>query len=192
MADKHSLLLFIHGFGSSGRGDKARLLRAWCQEQGISFMAPSLPNIPELALETLQEIIEVTQKHQKVALVGSSLGGFYATWLANHYGLAYVVVNPSVEPYTTLERAVGQGINFHDQSRYEWNAQHTASLVQFKVEKPNTERCLLMVQTGDELLDYRQAVAYYAGAQKIVEEGGDHGFAGFKNHLKTITDFCFK
>lgn len=190
MANKNTLLLFIHGFGSSGRGDKARQLRAWCQEQGISFMAPSLPNIPELALETLQEVIEVAQKHQKVALVGSSLGGFYATWLANHYGLPYVLVNPSVEPYITLERAIGQGINFHDSSSYEWNAQHTASLLQFKVEKPATERCLLMLQTGDELLDYRQAVAHYSGAQQILEEGGNHGFADFDQHLKTITDFC--
>ena len=186
------MLLFIHGFGSSGRGTKARMLKTWCQEQGISFMAPSLPNIPELAIETLHEIIEAIQKHEPIALVGSSLGGFYATWLANHNQLPYVLVNPSVEPYITLEKAVGKAINFHDQSSYEWNAQHTASLLPFKVENPNTERCLLMVQTGDELLDYRQAVQHYKTAQQIVEEGGNHGFAGFENHLKTITDFCFK
>lgn len=183
------MLLFIHGFGSSGRGTKAQMLKAWCQEQGISFMSPSLPNIPELALETLQEIIETIQKHEPVGLVGSSLGGFYATWLANCYELPYVLVNPSVEPYKTLEQAFGRAINFHDQSSYEWNAQHTASLLAFKVAKPNTERCLLMVQTGDELLDYRQAVDYYSAAQQLVEEGGDHGFAGFENHLKTITEF---
>ena len=183
------MLLFIHGFGSSGRGDKAQMLKAWCQEQGIHFMSPSLPNIPELAIETLQEIIEVIQKHEPVGLVGSSLGGFYATWLANHYNLPYVLVNPSVEPYITLERAIGQGVNFHDQSSYEWNAQHTESLLQFKVAKPNMEGCLLMVQTGDELLDYRQAVDYYSAAKQLVEEGGDHGFIGFDRHLKTITDF---
>lgn len=183
------MLLFIHGFGSSGRGDKARLLKAWCQKQGISFMAPSLPNIPVLAIETLQEIIEAIQKHEPVGLVGSSLGGFYTTWLANHYNLPYVLVNPSVEPYITLEQAIGKAVNFHDQSNYEWNAQHTASLLQFKVKQPAPERCLLMVQTGDELLDYRQAVTYYLAAQQIVEEGGNHGFAGFNQHLKTITDF---
>ena len=183
------MLLFIHGFGSSGRGEKAQMLKAWCQEQGIHFMSPSLPNIPELAIETLQEIIEVIQKHEPVGLVGSSLGGFYATWLANHYNLPYVLVNPSVEPYITLERAIGQGVNFHDQSSYEWNAQHTESLLQFKVEKPATERCLLLVQTGDELLDYRQAVDYYSAAKQLVEEGGNHGFVGFDRHLKTITDF---
>ena len=189
MNNKKTMLLFIHGFGSSGRGDKARLLRDWCQTQGSSFMAPSLPNIPELALETLQEIIETLQQHESVALVGSSLGGFYATWLANHYDLPYVLVNPSVEPYITLERAIGQGINFHDSSSYEWNAQHTASLLRFKVAQPPTKRCLLLVQTGDELLDYRQAVTHYSAAKQMVEEGGDHGFAGFDKHLKTITDF---
>ena len=183
------MLLFVHGFGSSGRGDKARLLKNWCQAQGISFMAPSLPNIPELAIETLQEIIETMQKHESIGLVGSQLGGFYATWLANHYDLPYVLVNPSVEPYITLERAIGQGVNFHDSSSYEWNEQHTASLLPFKVEQPATKRCLLLVQTGDELLDYRQAVGYYSAAKQIVEEGGNHGFAGFDKHLKTITDF---
>lgn len=183
------MLLFIHGFGSSGRGDKARLLRSWCQEQNMSFMAPSLPNIPELAIETLQEIIEVTQKHEPVGLVGSSLGGFYATWLAKHYQLPYVLVNPSVEPYVTLEKAIGKAVNFHDQSSYEWNAQHTASLLQFKVEQPPTKRCLLMVQTGDELLDYRQAVNYYSAAEQLVEEGGNHGFTGFNRHLAKITNF---
>lgn len=183
------MLLFIHGFGSSGRGDKARLLKSWCHEQGISFMAPSLPNIPELAIETLQAIIEAMQKYEPVGLVGSSLGGFYANWLANHYDLPYVLVNPSVEPYVTLERAIGQGVNFHDSSRYEWNAQHTASLLKFKVVQPPTKRCLLMVQTGDELLDYRQAVTHYPAAKQILEEGGNHGFTGFDKHLKTITDF---
>ncbi|GLR64918.1 YqiA/YcfP family alpha/beta fold hydrolase [Marinospirillum insulare] len=182
------MLLFIHGFGSSGRGDKAQLLRSWCQEQGISFMAPSLPNIPELAIETLQEIIEAIQQHEPVGLVGSSLGGFYATWLANHYHLPYVLVNPSVEPYVTLERAIGQGVNFHDQSSYEWNTQHTASLRQFKLDKPAKD-CLLMVQTGDELLDYRQAVNYYSAAEQLVEEGGNHGFTGFNRHLAKITNF---
>jgi len=183
------MLLFIHGFGSSGRGDKAQLLKAWCQQQEISFAAPSLPTIPVLAVETLQAIIETIQKYEPVGLVGSSLGGFYATWLANHYELPYVLVNPSVEPYITLKQAIGRAVNFHDQSSYEWNEQHTASLLQFKVDQPVTERCLLMVQTGDELLDYRQAVSYYPAAQQIIEEGGNHGFAGFNNHLKTITDF---
>ena len=183
------MLLFIHGFGSSGRGTKAQMLKAWCQKQSINFMAPSLPTIPELAVETLQEIIEVIQKHESVGLVGSSLGGFYATWLANHYSLPYVLVNPSVEPYKTLEQAFGRAINFHDQSSYEWNTHHTKSLLQYKVEEPIIERCLLLVQTGDELLDYRQAVDHYSAAKQIVEEGGNHGFVGFENHLKTLTDF---
>lgn len=180
------MLLFIHGFGSSGHGSKAEQLRSFCAEQGIAFAAPSLPNIPVLALDTLEELLLVLLRHESVTLIGSSLGGFYTTWLAHRFNLPYVLINPAVEPYITLHRAVGKAVHFHDQTAYEWTAAHTESLRAYQVAQPATERCLLMLQTGDELLDYRQALDVYPGAELILEEGGNHGFEGFERHLSYI------
>lgn len=186
------MLLFIHGFGSSGHGTKAEQLRNWCREQGISFAAPSLPDIPALAMDTLEELLPVLLCHQPVTLIGSSLGGFYATWLAQRFNLPYILINPAVEPYVTLHRAVGKAVHFHDQTAYEWTAEHTESLRAYQVQQPATERCLLMLQTGDELLDYHQALDTYPGAELILEEGGNHGFEGFKRHLAYLQQWYQK
>lgn len=186
------MLLFIHGFGSSGHGSKAEQLRQACQEQGIAFIAPSLPTIPKLAIDTLEELIPVLLKHQPVGLAGSSLGGYYATWLAQRFNLPYVLINPAVEPYVALHRAIGRAVQFHDQTAYEWTAEHTESLRNYRVVQPDVSRCLLMLQTGDELLDYHQALAAYQGAELILEEGGNHGFEGFERHVPLLLDWLQK
>lgn len=186
------MLLFIHGFGSSGHGSKAEQLRRFCAEQGVAFAAPSLPDIPVLALDTLEELIKSWLPHQPVTLIGSSLGGYYATWLAQRFNLPYVLINPAVEPYVTLHRAIGKAVHFHDQTAYEWTAEHTESLRAYQVTQPATKHCLLMLQTGDELLDYRQALAAYPGAELILEEGGNHGFEGFERHLPQLLEWQLK
>ena len=151
------MIIFIHGFGSDGHGSKATLLRQYCAEQHIPFIAPSLSTIPDLAISTLEELIQQWQPHGEVKLVGSSLGGFYAMYLANKYGLA---------------------------------VQHVQSLNKYQCAFSG-HRCLLLLQTGDAVLDYRQAVAALPDARQVVEQGGDHGFAGFARYLTEITAHSF-
>jgi len=181
------MIIYIHGFGSSGEASKAKLLRAYCQKEGIRFIAPSLPTIPDLAIQTLSELIESYQ--EPVYLMGSSLGGYYALYLSDKYNLKAVLINPAVNASDTLQRAIGHGVNYYDNSTYEWNASHLEMLESYEIEEPNLENILLLLQKGDEVLDYEEALDFLEGAKMIVEEGGNHSFEGLDRHLENIKRF---
>lgn len=183
------MIIYIHGFGSHGEGSKAVALREFCKNNTIRFIAPSLPTIPDLAIQTLEELIEAFQATEKVTLIGSSLGGFYSMYLSHKYNLPCVLINPAIYPYKTLFRALGFSPNFYDQSMYEWNIPHLEMLKKHEVKEYSGENALLMVQTADEVLDYREAVDKLSRAEMIIEEGGDHGFKGFDRHFQTIVEF---
>ncbi|BDY13185.1 YqiA/YcfP family alpha/beta fold hydrolase [Hydrogenimonas cancrithermarum] len=181
------MIVYIHGFASSGLGAKARLVREHFKSEAI---APSLSYVPDLALDSLKQLIEKSAVHEPVHLIGSSLGGFYAIHLAETYDLKAVLVNPSIEPYNTLAPYVGTVTNFYDLTTFEWNRRHVESLRRMKIETAtNPARFLLMLQTGDETLDYRVAKERLPGAKMIIEEGGSHAFDGFENHFRTIETF---
>ena len=181
------MVLYIHGFAGSGLGVKARLVR---ERFGAEAVAPSLSYIPELAVDTLEQIVERCLANEKVHLIGSSLGGFYATHLAEKYGLKAVLVNPSTEPWKTLEPWTGFVKHFHDLSHFEWTPSHIQTLRALDpYPVKNGADYLLMLQKDDELLDYRLALQKYPGARTILEEGGGHAYDGFENHLETIGAF---
>ncbi|MFC0445202.1 YqiA/YcfP family alpha/beta fold hydrolase [Pseudidiomarina halophila] len=189
------LVLFIHGFGSNGFGSKAQAMRAHCQQHHVPFIAPSLSHIPALALQTLEELIEqlsaVSTEH-KVCLMGSSLGGFYAQVLALKYHLPVVLINPSMHAGRSLRRALGTATHYFDDSTYEWRESYVATLQEIEPDYPlpfTASQCWLLVQTGDELLDYREALDALPEVKTTVEEGGDHGFQGFAEHLEDILAF---
>ena len=182
------MILYIHGFASSGLGAKARTVRAFFGEEA---MAPSLSYVPDLAVDTLTQIVETAEKHgEKIGLIGSSLGGFYALWLAERYGLRCVLVNPSLETWKTLAAVRGNAVNYYDGATFEWNDRHVESLKRYAADSTiDRSKILLMLQKGDEVLDYRVALEKLEGASLILEEGGDHSFQGFENHLPKITQF---
>lgn len=182
------MIIFIHGFGSDGFGSKATLLRQYCTEHNIAFIAPSLSTIPDLAISTLEELIQQWQRYDEVKLIGSSLGGFYAIYLANKYNLPVVLINPSMAPTFTLAKRIGQGVNFHDFSGYEWNEAHVQSLEKYQCSFTG-QRCLLLVQTGDDVLDYKLAVDKLSHAKHVIEQGGSHGFDGFERYITEV--ICF-
>jgi uncharacterized protein len=183
------MVIYIHGFGSHGEGSKAVALREFCKQKGIRFIAPSLSTIPDLAIQTLEELIEAFQTTEKVTLIGSSLGGFYTMHLSHKYDLPCVLINPAIYAYKTLSRALGFPPNFYDQSTYEWTPNHLEMLQKYEVREYEGEKALLMVQTADEVLDYREAVDKLSRAEMVIEEGGDHGFKGFDRHLQRIVEF---
>lgn len=185
------MLIYIHGFNSSARSFKAGLLRDRMVQLGLGagYACPELAHRPQQAIAQLEALITGSPR-AATALVGSSLGGFYATWLAEKYGLKAVLVNPAVRPYELLRDYVGPQKNIYTGAGYEFTAQHLDELRELEVATITPERYLLMVQTGDEVLDYRQAVAKYRGAQQIVIEGGDHGFSSFAAYLDTVLRFC--
>ena len=124
-------------------------------------------------------------------MAGSSLGGFYATALAEHYGCRAVLINPAVRPHLLLQKYIGENVNYYTDEHWQFDASHVEQLRQLDVAHiSQPQRYLLMLQTGDETLDYRDAEAKYAGCPAIMEQGGDHSFAGFERHIPRMLEFC--
>jgi predicted esterase YcpF (UPF0227 family) len=184
-----TVLLYIHGFNSSPGSDKARQTEEWLalNHPDISFVCPFLSPFPLLAMAEL----EAAMADQPVlGLIGSSMGGFYATWLANKYDRPAVLVNPAVAPWQGRVYLLGDQENYHSGEVHHIEQKHLDQLEQFEVATlSEPSQLMVLVQTGDEVLDYRQAVAKYADCELVVEQGGDHGFQGYENHLPDIMSF---
>ena len=132
-----------------------------------------------------------TRGAERLTFVGSSLGGFYATYLAERYGARAVLINPALRPYQDLAPYLGAQRNLYTGEEYELTVEHFAQLVVLQVPRiTRPERYLLLVQTGDEILDYRAALTYYAGAWQFVEGSGDHGYRGFEEQIPVILRFA--
>jgi uncharacterized protein len=178
------VILYLHGFTSGPQSFKARALRARMEERGIGdrFVCPQLPPSPRDAIRLAQSLIE-----PGTTLVGSSLGGYYATWLAERQDLRAVLVNPAVVAHLSLERLVGPQRNLYTGEEFDFTPAHVAELRGLDVPVPTKpERYWLLVETGDELLDYRAAVARYAGARQTVLPGGDHSFTRWADYVDEI------
>ena len=181
------MVIYIHGFAGSGEGNKARLFREYFKGIGQPFIAPSLSYIPELAIKTLEELIE--SYDGEVKLIGSSLGGYYSLYLAQKYNIKAVLINPAIYPYIRLAEMIGNAENFYDQSYFEWNQHHIEMLKKYKIKLPTKENFLLLVQKGDEVLDYKEALNYLSNVKSVIEEHGSHSYDGIENHFSLIASF---
>ena len=185
------MIVYLHGFNSSPASGKAKQLGEHMARINrlADYYCPALPNSPREAVAQVESTL-ARGRAEAITLVGSSLGGFYATHLAEKHGWKAVLVNPAVHAHELLRQAIGIQTNWHTGEKWGFTESHLAELAALDVARiSRPERYLLLVQTGDEVLDYRDAVSYYAGATQIIEEGGDHGFAGFERHFQTILDF---
>ncbi len=184
------MLIYIHGFNSSAQSGKAREMGAWMAQRGLgeAYACPDLPHRPAQAIELLEALIQQSQGPAK--LIGSSLGGFYATYLAEKHGLKAILVNPCVGCNAKLGAYVGQSQkNWHTGEEYLFTRAHQEELHALAVVPTQADRYYLLVETGDEVLDYREAVAFYPGARQVVLPGGDHGFTRFTEYLPSILEF---
>ena len=184
------MVIYIHGFSSHGYGGKASAFRTYFKKKKIPFIAPSLSHIPDLTVQTLEELVKSCTAHETVGLIGSSLGGYYALYLAQKYHLKTVLINPAVRPFLTLQRALGNAPHFYDGSHFEWKESHLEMLKKYETQSTrNNENTLLLLQTGDDVLDYREALSKVQGSKQIIEEGGSHGFDGIERYFETVDDF---
>jgi predicted esterase YcpF (UPF0227 family) len=186
------MLIYIHGFNSSPASIKARQLQARLQAigRGELYRCPALPDRPARAIALLEQEIAAAPAGA-TTLIGSSLGGYYATWLAEQSGCRAVLVNPALVPYEGLRAYLGPQKNLHTGELYELTPTHLRELEALYVPRlTRMERYYLMVTTGDEVLDYRDAVARYAGARQLIVPGSDHGFAEFERYLESVLEFA--
>lgn len=152
---------------------------------------PEIPHAPAEAIELLLHRAEEINKQYALSLVGSSLGGFYATWLAEKYDCPAVLINPAVKPHELLKKYLGENTNYYTDESWVLDEEHISQFRELYIEKvSNPQRYLLMLQAGDETLDYREALEKYSASPTVVEEGGSHEFSGFERHLDKILDFC--
>lgn len=185
------LLIYIHGFKSSPLSLKAQEVKNYLSQQAlpIDFMAPALPDYPAASYQLLEQLL-ARQLPRPVALVGSSMGGFMATVLAQQFDLRAVLVNPAVRPYELIGDMLGDDVNPYSGEAFTLHRGHLEELRRLEPAViTDPERLLVLLQTGDETLDYRKAVSFYHGCQQIVEQGGDHRFQNFEKYLPVVLKF---
>lgn len=183
-------LLYLHGFTSGPESHKAVALRDRMEARrlGDQFLCPQLPPSPAAAIALAEDLI---QHHGVTTLVGSSLGGYYATWLAEHHDLKAVLINPAVVAHVALESYLGPHRMIYSGESFEFTRQHMEELRAIDIAAPSRpENFWLLAETGDETLDYRRAVSYYAGCRQTVLDGGDHSFTRWIDYLDPVIEFA--
>ncbi|WP_028357156.1 YqiA/YcfP family alpha/beta fold hydrolase [Brackiella oedipodis] len=186
------MLLYLHGFRSSPSSAKAQLLHKTIQAQAldIHFVAPQLPESPLLAIETcLKLIAENKAEDESLIVMGSSLGGYYATWLAEKLACPAVLINPCIYAARDLSTQIGQTQYYHTGEPFCFTSQYVKELAHLFVPKVHAERYLLLAGTNDELLDWQEMVARYQGAKQVIAQGQTHAFTDLQAYLPTIFDF---
>jgi len=183
------MVLYIHGFGGSGKGQKATLFKKHYEKKGIKYFSPSLSYVPDLAISTLEDFIKIID--EEIFLIGSSLGGFYAIYLATKFDLKAALINPSTKPLSTLPKGIedGFGTNFYDLSRFEITKASLNYLKKYTIEPKKQKNFLLLLQKDDEVIDYKIAKEQFRDAKKIITLGGGHSFFGIEEYFEQIDSF---
>ena len=184
-------LLYLHGFRSSPQSAKARQVAQWMQAHrpDVTWWCPQLPPSPQQAMALL---IDGTAGWPtgSSAVIGSSLGGFYATVLAERSGWPAVLLNPAVKPARDLAKHIGETTAWHSDEPFFFRPEFVAqlqSLTPAAITRP--ERYFAVIAKGDELLDWREMRSRYAGCRIKLLEGGDHALSDFDAHLPEVLAF---
>lgn len=186
-------VLYIHGFLSSPKSHKAQATERWLKKHypHVKFLCPALSSYPSVAKSTLDQLTD-RLKEDTVYVIGSSLGGFWATYLIeNRKAEKAVLINPAVSPQTRFTELIDVPLqSYYTNEMFQITEKDLLDLERYDHKKIGQPlRYWLMVQTGDETLDYRLAVDRYSKCKKLVEEGGSHTFDGFENWLPKIARF---
>ena len=178
-----SKILYVHGFASCGNGNKSSLLKSHFGVESV--IAPDLPPSPIDAIDLIEGILETTPVD---LMVGSSLGGYYATYLAEKYHMKAILINPSTQPWETLAAYTGWQKRFCDEDVFDFKPVYLEQLKLLQTA-PIKGRYLLLLQSEDEVLDYTKAQSLYNKHKVIVEYGGNHRFENLDEYISMIEKF---
>ena len=184
------MIVYLHGFNSSPQSHKAQVVKRHMAERGLAseFACPVLPPAPREAIGAIESLR--ARAARPVCYVGSSLGGFYATSLVEKHGGKAVLINPAIDPHVGLRAYLGPQKNLYTGEPYELTQAHLEEWRQLYAPRITPSRYLLLVETGDEVLDYRRALERYAGAEQVVVQGGDHSLQSFPQQLARLLSFA--
>lgn len=185
-------LLYLHGFRSSPNSAKARKMADIVQNlrPGVTWWCPKLPASPRQAIETVLQGVSAWPR-ERMAIVGSSLGGFYAAWLAQQLDCPAVLLNPAVHPARDLAGYIGEHPAWHDPAqKVFFEAAHVQELAELEAQAPSAQaRTLAVIAKGDEVLDWREMLARHEAGQVRLVEGSDHALSDFDEYLPEILEF---
>jgi len=184
------MLIYLHGFNSSPHSHKAQVMKRYMEGQGLGrdFVCPALSPLATEAIGAVEALM--AEGAAPFCFVGSSLGGFYATHLAEKHDARAVLINPAIDPHVGLRAYLGTQKNLHTGEPYELTEAHLRDWERLYAPRISPQKYLLIVETGDEVLDYRRALERYRGAEQIVVEGGDHTLQSFPEHLPRLARFA--
>ena len=188
-ANRH--LLYLHGFRSSPQSMKARLTAAWVAQHrpDLDWWCPQLPPSPADAVAMLNERLATWPAAQS-AVIGSSLGGFYATVLAERFDLHAVLLNPAVSPARDLEKHIGETTAWHSDERFFFQPEFIAELQAIApTALTNPGRYFAIIAKGDEVLSWVEMSDRYAGCKVKLLEGADHALSDYATHLPAVVGF---
>ena len=185
------MIVYLHGFNSSPASHKAQVMKGYMQGRGLAhlYTCPALPDRPAQAIRAIEEAIE-GHKARDITFIGSSLGGFYATCVAEKIHCRAALINPAITPHVGLAAYLGPQQNLHTGKPYELTRAHLDGWRALFVDRVDPERYLLLLETGDEVLDWRAAARRYEGARMVVRGGGDHTLQSFPEHIERILAFA--
>lgn len=186
------MILYLHGFRSSPQSFKARLLAQRLQDagRGADYVCPQLPASPRDAMALALRLARQFPPRE-VALIGSSLGGYYVTWLAEQTGCRAVLLNPAIQPARDLETHIGATTLYHSDQPFEFKREYVDELNAFALARiTHPERYFLIAATGDDVLDWREMAAHYPGARQQIINGSDHGLSDFDRYIDQVLAFC--
>ena len=183
-------VLYLHGFLSGPGSKKACVLRDLCEAKGANFVAPDLNMSPEDAASLIWSEYEKATVVGEVAVAGASLGGFYAAWLAGRTGIRAALLNPAVEPWDIVKLYNGEYKSFTADKIVRVTPDYADQLRALDAAPfADPTRVLMVLCTGDEVLDWRRAATRFSDVQSIVIDGSDHRISCFEEYAAAVRDF---
>jgi len=186
-----SVIIYLHGFRSSPQSRKALMVRQRMEQRnlGDQYLCPALPASPSAAV---QSVLALTQcvPASELAIIGSSLGGYYATWIAEKLHCRAVLLNPAIDPAADLQAHIGRQPVYFSAEQIDFRPEYIDELRELSTVVTRPERYFLIAATGDTVIDYRTMIEKYRGARQRVIEGSNHELSDFEMYIEEVFSFC--